>query len=337
MNGTIITDGTGSRTALQGLDATTLSSATNRTTLDPVSPSSGSNHKTTTEAKTRESEKVDEVDKLLERVDDLEKQRTRETEDDKVQIVRGVETPTEEQIRRHKATHTPHKIWCRHCNEGLARRDAHRNKAKVKRKKFKTRKFGEVDVPDCEESKEGQTKSSMDYMTMGSKDDETRSPASLVVVNHKDGGAFAYATTGKGTQGDRYWLAKRVAKDIDNCGAKDTSVQVKSDQEPAIVVLQEEIRESRGGKTVCTNSLVGESVCNGRAENAIARVQAKVRTFRSQIEANTNAKIEMKRQFATWLIRWAGEVLTKYSRGIDNKTPWERRRGEACDKPIVPI
>ena len=45
----------------------------------------------------------------------------------------------------------------------------------------------------------------------------------------------------------------------------------------------------------------------------------------------------MGRPFTTWLIRWAGEVITKHSRGEDGKTAWERRRGEPCTKPIVPI
>jgi len=60
----------------------------------------------------------------------------------------------------------------------------------------------------------------------------------LVMVNHEDGGIFSNATLGKGIQGDKSWLPKRIAKDIDNCGTKDAKVQVKSDQGPSIVVVQ---------------------------------------------------------------------------------------------------
>ena len=108
----------------------------------------------------------------------------------------------------------------------------------------------------------------MDYMTMDSIGEE-KAPATMVVVNHEDGGIFSYATEGKGIQGDKIWLPRRIAKDIDNCGTKDARIQVKSDQEPAIVNVQEEIRDIRKGKTICTNSPVGESECNGRAENAV--------------------------------------------------------------------
>ena len=180
------------------------------------------------------------------------------------------------------------------------------------------------------------SKFSIDYMRMNSEDSE-KSRATMVMVNHEDGGVFAYATPGKGIQGDRYWLPKRMAKDIDNCGSKDVRVQIKSDQEPAIVVVQEEIRELRRSKTICVNSPVGESECNGRAENAIRRVEVKVRTLRSHIESKAKTKIDMNGPIATWLIRWAGEILTKYTKGQDGKTAWERRRTEECKKPIVPV
>ena len=103
------------------------------------------------------------------------------------------------------------------------------------------------------------------------------------------------------------------------------------------MVAQEEIRELRRGKTICVNSPVGESECNGRTENAVRRVEVKVGAVRSHVEDKIKATLGRKRPFATWIIRWAGGVLTKYARGQDGKTAWERRRGEKCDKPIVPI
>ncbi len=61
-----------------------------------------------------------------------------------------------------------------------------------------------------------------------------RAKSSLAMVNHEDGGVFVYATPGKGIQGDKCWVPKRLAKDIDNCGTRAASVQIKSDQEPAV-------------------------------------------------------------------------------------------------------
>ena len=325
MSGTQFNAGDDSSTELQGLDATE-HEATNRTTLSPISPNKGAKHSKSATTEDKDVDEIKEIDKMLERVEELEEQLKREGEEADVKIVKDVDTPTQEQIKRHEVTHTPYKRWCKECNKGLATRDKHGRKRKKKSTK----------VQDTEAAENGQTKYSFDYMTMDSVDEE-KAPATLVMVNHEDGGIFAYGTVGKGIQGDKYWLAKRIAKDIDNCGTKDARIQVKTDQEPAIVNLQEEVRELRRGKTICTNSPVGESECNGRAENAVRQVQVKVRTFRAAMEAKTTIKLDMSRPFTTWLIRWVGEVLTKYSVGGDGKTPWQRRRGEACDKPIVPI
>lgn len=196
--------------------------------------------------------------------------------------------------------------------------------------------YGIAIVPDTEEPKEWQTNYSMDYMTMDSADGE-KALASLVLANHEDGSRSSHGTTVKGIQGYKYQLAKRIANDIHNCWSKDANTQVESDQEPPITALQEEVREIRKGKTICTNSAVGESECNGRAENAARQAQIKARTSRAAIEPNTKQELYMTRLFATRFIRRAGEVITKHSCGKDDKTFWQRRRGEACDKPIAPV
>ena len=59
--------------------------------------------------------------------------------------------------------------------------------------------------------------------------DEESVPYSIVMVNHQDGGVFAYSTPCKGVQVDSNWVPERLAKDIDNCGTSDVSVQIKSD------------------------------------------------------------------------------------------------------------
>ena len=66
-------------------------------------------------------------------------------------------------------------------------------------------------------------------------------------------------------------------------GYKDVRLQLKYDQEPAIVNLQAAVQKIRPN-TIPTNSPVGESESNGRVENAIRRVQEKERTLRHQLE-----------------------------------------------------
>ena len=112
MSGTQLNTGANSSTELQGLDATS-QAATNRTTLNPISPDRGAKHNKSAIAESKDVDEIKEIDKMLERVEELEEQLKRESEEADVKIVKDVETPTQEQVRRHEATHTPYKRWCK--------------------------------------------------------------------------------------------------------------------------------------------------------------------------------------------------------------------------------
>ena len=113
-------------------------------------------------------------------------------------------------------------------------------------------------------------------------------------------------------------------------------MQLKSDQEPAIVNLQIALQEVRQG-VIPTHSPVGESESNGRVENAIRRVQEKVRALRHHLECGTQRRFFDDSPIMAWMIRWAGEIISKHSIGDDGKSAYERIRGERCVVPIVPF
>ncbi len=94
----------------------------------------------------------------------------------------------------------------------------------------------------------------------------------------------------------------------------------KSGQEHAMVALLHEVQRIRTGKTIPINSPVGESESNGRVENTNRRVQDKVRTLQSQVETEVDITIGQDSPISTWLVRWAGELISKYSTGNDCKT-----------------
>ena len=91
----------------------------------------------------------------------------------------------------------------------------------------------------------------------------------------------------------------------------------------------------RTGTTICTNSPVGESECNGRAENVVRRVGVKFRTPKANLEHKTGDKTGNKAAITRWMARWAGEVLTRYTVGADDETALEQRRGSNCAKDVV--
>lgn len=112
-------------------------------------------------------------------------------------------------------------------------------------------------------------------------------------------------------------------------------IQIKFDQEPAIVGIQGHIRLHRTGPTILTNSPVGESECNGRAENAIRRVKETIRTMMAHFEEGIGQKIAKGSNIISWMVRSAAELISKYSIGYDGKPPYERIRGERSKVPIA--
>ena len=85
------------------------------------------------------------------------------------------------------------------------------------------------------------------------------------------------------------------------------------------------------------NSPVGESECNGRVENAVRRVQEKIRVLRHQLERNIKEPLHNNSPIMAWFVRWATEIISKYAPGDDGRTPFERIMHEKCIVPLVPF
>ena len=131
-------------------------------------------------------------------------------------------------------------------------------------------------------------------------------------------------------------MAERMIKDLDDMGLRHEKIQLKSDQEPAIITVQKETQELRPN-VVPTNSPVGESECNGRVENAIRRIQEKTRALRHQLEQGLKERNPDEAPIMAWMVRWAAELISKYSPGDDGRTPYERIRPESCAVQCVPF
>ena len=238
--------------------------------------------------------------------------------------------PTRAEIEQHKSTHTPYASWCKHCVAARAIRRDHPTKGS-----------GAAIVPDVGNNIEGPIKVSMDYMYLyerTNKNGESKhNPPHLIVIEHLHGRCWAHQVPNKGVHDKAHWLPRKVVQDLDNKGMKDAKIQLKSDQEPAIINVQTMIQEIRPGMVITTNSLVGESQCNGRVENAFRRAQEKVRALKHQVESGIKCRVLEDAPIMSWMVRWAAELLSKYAPGEDGRTPYERIRHEICAVPIAPF
>ena len=101
----------------------------------------------------------------------------------------------------------------------------------------------------------------------------------MIMIEHKHGRCCAHQVLNKGVNDGAHWVRKRVLQDLDNNGLGDTRILLKTDQEPSIACVQRAIQDLKP-EIIPINSPVGESACNGRIENAIRRVQEKMRALR---------------------------------------------------------
>ena len=139
---------------------------------------------------------------------------------------------------------------------------------------------------------------------MGKYKDIQHNPPYLVVIEHTYGRCWAHQKPNKGVNGEAHWVPKRILQDLENIGLGQARILLKSDQEPAIVCVQKAVQELKPDM-VPINSPVGESACNGRVENAVRRIQEKMRTLRSRMETGMRHALPDNSNIMAWMARWA--------------------------------
>ena len=286
-------------------------------------------------AEVGQTEQEEESD-IQHQIEDLQKRVARHFQDQNDEagqsppLVKAPPKPTAEEWEKHQATHTPYAPWCQHCNAARAVRREH---ARVKQRANIVR--------DVDGSQTGPAKISMDYMYLYERRDKYKedrfNPPHMVICEHRFGRMWAYRVPNKGIHKHAGWLPRRILQDLDNAGLQNTRMIVKTDQEPASVDVQTSMQDARPDMNIPINSPVGESESNGRAENCIRRIQEKIRTLRHHVESHAKVKIDEQSPLMAWMVRWSAELLSKYSRGDDGKSPYERFRGEPSRAPLVPF
>jgi hypothetical protein len=185
--------------------------------------------------------------------------------------------PSKAEIEEHMLSHLPYRNWCEHCVKGRGRQMDHRRQEEDR----ETIEFHmDFCFPGGEADKETQTilvmRERTTRMTMAS------------AVPSKSTGAF---------------IAKRGVAFMKEVGCQFGTVILKSDQEPAIKAVVEEMckyRAAGGGaktevvqievvrqpaiRSVVEASPVGSSASNGVVERAVQSVEQQMRVMRDALE-----------------------------------------------------
>ena len=171
---------------------------------------------------------------------------------------------------------------------------------------------------------------SMDYMFLGPPgavaDSATGSDKLpiLVVRDRWTKNIWAFACPSKGTE--HPYAGKAVLGAINKLGY--TKLILKSDQEPAIKKLAQEVKNGCPSEIILENSQKYVSQSNGEAERAVQSVQGMIRTLKEHVEHKADMKIPSTHPILAWLVEYASILLNLYHVGTDGLTPYQKRRGD---------
>ena len=227
-------------------------------------------------------------------------------------------------------THWPFRSWCKDCVAGKAKASPH----------FKQTNGKE----ECQEL----PTVCFDYMFLDGK-----TPI-LVYKEKKSKMIYAHVVEQKGIGDGR--LIEKIVKNLDALGYG--RIVIKSDQEPAMKDLTEEVRERRwadmhglmaavkvmrgaettvdltNGETVVEHSPVASSQSNGFIERAIQDLQGQIRTVKAATERMIGEKIPKGHCLIWWLVEWCCTVLNRCSKGEDGRTPYQRVKGRQSHRHV---
>ena len=128
-------------------------------------------------------------------------------------------------------------------------------------------------------------------------------------------------------QGANEFIVKQTVEDIDLTGF--TDIAFKADNEPAMLAIQQQVKQTRSHKTVLENSLRGQSKSNGFIENVNMFVAGQIRTLRSALQSNLQHVIGRNHIIITWLVKYASTLITLLHVGKDCKTARQRRKSKS--------
>ena len=217
--------------------------------------------------------------------------------------------PNEEEVREHYLSgHMPYRSWCHHCVRGRGRERDHTKKG--------------------DESTQGIPEYHMDYCFPGDEHGERLTV--LVIIERYTKMKKAVVVPSKGSTGS--YAAGMVNELIHECGDKDRDVIVKSDQEPAIQFLVEDVCVARtGAKTIKEVAPKHSKGSNGIVERAVQGVEQCLRTMKSSLDERMGVKVDVRHPVITWMCEFVTYMMNRMEVATDGKTPYERVKGKKSE------
>ena len=242
--------------------------------------------------------------------------------EERVRVRRAPRSPSKKEKEEHEATHCPYQEWCRHCVRGKGRACQHRSN--------KERNFGKV------------AKVHLDYYFMSRADEAASKNPCIVMVDDQTGEKYSRATgqKGLGEGTDMDWLIKDLDNELrawGHAGGKEGHLVIKCDTESSAVAVRKALAAYHGGRCISENPPKGESPANGKVEEAAKAVREHMRVLKDHLEFKAQIELECRDPIVLWMVRWAAMLVSRFARGADGKTSYQRRTGKPCRLEVLPF
>ena len=227
----------------------------------------------------------------------------------KVKKIHDPKLPSAEEVKEHYLSgHIPYRSWCHHCVRGRGRERDHQRKG--------------------DREQQGIPEYHLDYCFPGDEFDHRLTV--LVAIEKYTKMKKAVVVPCKGSTGS--YAAKMVVELITECGDKDQDVILKTDQEPAIKFLVDDVCVNRtGARTITEVSPKGSKGFNGVVERAVQSVEQCLRTMKSSLDERMGVRVDTLHPVLTWLCEFASYMMNRMEVSADGKTPYERVKGKRAE------
>ena len=140
----------------------------------------------------------------------------------------------------------------------------------------------------------------------------------IIVAKHRDSkSVLASVVPVKGASNN--FAARRICAFLRELGLEHADLVLRSDQEPAIVDLLNEVSRKRApAKSFLEQSPVGESQSNGMIERNLT-IEGQIRVLKDAFETRIRNKITADHPVLSWLVEFAAVLVNRYEVGHDGK------------------